>query len=205
MSKAILMSIKPENLINILNHNKTLELRKSVPTNFIGWVYLYCTKAKPYLAFESVDYDDSFGHSATDCGYSIQNNIDDFDKLESEILNGKIEGRFWFDEYIKLINIEGQGYKDDDYAIIDNENQAHYVWQDEDFFKKSCLEDEVEVSNYGNGKDLYAWHIKNLEIFDKPMELSEFSYCMFGKVGNMVYHPNYLSKAPQSWQYVWVK
>jgi hypothetical protein len=125
--KAILMSIKPEHLVKILNKQKTLELRKSVPTNFVGWVYLYCTKAKPYLAFESVDYDDSFGHSATDCGYSIQNNIDDFDKLESEILNGKIEGRFWFDEYekVSLQLVDKSGYDED--RLYDYETEKSFI------------------------------------------------------------------------------
>lgn len=43
--KAIILSIKPEYALNILNGNKTLELRKSVPKGFKGWVYCYVTKA----------------------------------------------------------------------------------------------------------------------------------------------------------------
>jgi predicted transcriptional regulator len=193
--KAILMSIRPQYLINILNGNKTRELRKSVPTNFVGWVYLNCTKGKPYLAFESVDYDDSFGHSATDCGYSIQNNIDDFDKLESEILNGKIVARFWFDEYetVSLQLVDKSGYDED--RLYDYETQKLSI---DELLLKTCLEYE-ELHNYLDNKEYgYAWHIKNLEIFYKPMELSEFAV-----FDGWEYYE--LLKAPQSWQYVYIK
>lgn len=47
--KAILMSIRPQHLVNILNGKKTIELRKKFPSDYRGWVYLYCTKTKPYL------------------------------------------------------------------------------------------------------------------------------------------------------------
>lgn len=47
--RAVLMSIRPEHLVKILNGNKTIEVRKAVPKDYIGWVYLYCTKGKPYL------------------------------------------------------------------------------------------------------------------------------------------------------------
>ena len=33
-----------------------------------------------------------------------------------------------------------------------------------------------ELWNYGQGKTLYAWHIDDLKIYDKPKELSEFSH-----------------------------
>ena len=44
MTKSLMLSIRPEHLVNILNGNKTLEIRKTVkPKDFIGWVYIYCT------------------------------------------------------------------------------------------------------------------------------------------------------------------
>ena len=32
----------------------------------------------------------------------------------------------------------------------------------------------MKVENYGKGKDLYTWHIKQLEIFDEPKEKFEY-------------------------------
>ena len=44
--KSILLSIKPEWLAKILNGEKTIEVRKLFPKDYVGWVYLYCSKDK---------------------------------------------------------------------------------------------------------------------------------------------------------------
>ena len=46
--KALLISIKPEWVAKILNGKKTIEIRKRFPKDYIGWVYIYCTKDKKY-------------------------------------------------------------------------------------------------------------------------------------------------------------
>lgn len=46
--KAILISIKPQWVAKILNGEKTIEIRKKFPKDFVGWVYIYCTKDKKY-------------------------------------------------------------------------------------------------------------------------------------------------------------
>lgn len=47
-----------------------------------------------------------------------------------------------------------------------------------DIEEQSCLS-KFEFANCWNGKDLYAWHISNLIIYDKPKELREFySICL---------------------------
>lgn len=48
MSKAILMSIQPKWVCEILNGNKTIEVRTKFPKDYVGWVYIYCTKDKKY-------------------------------------------------------------------------------------------------------------------------------------------------------------
>ena len=42
--KSILMSIKPQYVAKILNGEKTIEIRKKFPKDYVGWVYIYCTK-----------------------------------------------------------------------------------------------------------------------------------------------------------------
>ena len=42
------MSIKPKWVKEILNGNKTIEIRKRFPKDYVGWVYIYCTKDKNY-------------------------------------------------------------------------------------------------------------------------------------------------------------
>lgn len=53
-----------------------------------------------------------------------------------------------------------------------------------------------EAVDYAKGKPLYALHISDLKIYDKPKELSEFFTPMGKRPSHMVERP------PQSWQYV---
>ena len=39
-----------------------------------------------------------------------------------------------------------------------------------------------EFANYGGGKTLYGWHISDLQIYDKPKELSEFYHYLPDKI-----------------------
>ena len=70
------------------------------------------------------------------------------------------------------------------------------------------------VEDYGNGKPLYAWHIDNLVVYDKPKELSEFytlkkcnscasgyesSGCMYDEDCKI---PVQVTRPPQSYMFV---
>lgn len=85
-----------------------------------------------------------------------------------------------------------------------NEDYNHVYHNDE--CKGSCLTWK-ELQEYGKGKPLYAWHISDLVIYDKPKELSEFKKyyeCGNNSCGNCNkcdkdYH---LTRPPQSWCYV---
>lgn len=60
---------------------------------------------------------------------------------------------------------------------------------------KACMTLK-EAVDYSKGKKLYAWHISDLKIYDKPKELSEFFTPMGKRPSYMVERP------PQSWCYV---
>ena len=69
--------------------------------------------------------------------------------------------------------------------------------------EKSCLSIE-ELNNYFVlYKSIvgYAWHISNLEIFDRPRELCEFEHEVATRdtVRGYIYDFKTLTKAPQSW------
>ena len=66
--------------------------------------------------------------------------------------------------------------------------------------QKSCLS-QVELDGYLRKRKGYAWQIDNLEIFDKPKEISEFSIKVFPhRKDNLM--TRYLTRAPQSWFYI---
>lgn len=187
MNKSLMISIQPKHLVNILNGYKTLELRKNVPKDFKGWVNIYCTKGKKDILYKYKDkYYTQHYLTFTDC---------------VEVLNGKVVARFWFNEY-ETIPYEvtlPRGYESYDGEWIDY--SLYGYWVNNTTLERSCLTDE-EISIYGKGKDIYAWHIKKLEIFDKPMELKNFHKLSVGKETSAYIR---LDKAPQSWQYVYVK
>lgn len=192
LEKVIVISIRPEHSLNTLNGSKTLELRKSIPKGFVGWVYGYVTKGKPYLINKDI--------------------LSEFYELRDkylvayldEDLNATIPFRFWFDEYI------GYKYYEDDDTYFAKRPQD-FVYHAEEVLKRLCLSRD-EFKTYGNGKDLYAWHIKKLEVFDKPMQLSEFyrdyEVLSHDKYGNEIYSNDtpyfQLKRGPQSWQYAYI-
>ena len=193
MIKAIVMSFQSTPAFNIMALLKDLELRTRVPKDHVGWIYGYVTKAKPRLAKFPKGY-----------------MLNQLCKLGTT-LNGTIPFRFWFDEYDTYTDESGCSNNENGYEC---ENEYMYqLCELKNELKKLCLTCD-EVEKYGNGKDLYALHIKKLEIFDKPMELGEFykgfgtweecdvgyKWVMNGKVIGIL--P--LTKAPQSYQYVYV-
>lgn len=189
MTKAIILSIQSQHAVNILKGFKTEELRKSVPKGFRGWVYIYVTLKRPVLI--NKNYISEF--------YEVLDTaVKEYKKsaYQDEVLNGKVVARFWFDEYDTYYWNEYQGQ----YRLIskDKERFVSAIMS----YDELCL-NEKQVNDYGNEKHLlYTWHIKHLEIFDKPMELKNFHKLSVGKETSAYIR---LDKAPQSWQYVYVK
>lgn len=201
MIKALMVPIRPEHAVNILNGKKTLDLRTWIPKGYVGWVYVYVTKGKPYLTEVCADeYWNTIYQTF---------NIPHFGDID---LNGKVVARFWFDEYYTYHHYNhGVGLYNDD-------AEYNVMYDDLD---KLCLEYR-EIENYGKGKTLYAWHIKKLEIFDEPKQLSDFYKRIDGldenggfilgnlKDGEFVTIPELkkkylLSKAPRKMVWVYTK
>ncbi len=189
MTKVIILSIQSQHAVNILKGFKTEELRKSVPKGFSGWAYIYVTLKRPVLI--NKNYISEF--------YEVLDTaVKEYKKsaYQDEVLNGKVVARFWFDEYETYYWNEYQGQ----YRLIskDKERFVSAIMS----YDELCL-NEKQVNDYGNEKHLlYTWHIKHLEIFDKPMELKNFHKLSVGKETSAYIR---LDKAPQSWQYVYVK
>lgn len=141
-------------------------------------VYIYCTKAKPYLLkikSEEVDFM---------CNYK-QWLIDNDNRYQKMAYNGKIVASFDLNE-IEHLKI--------------NAFEFGYVTVREDrILKKSCLTLEQLKQYAGNKNDLYAWHIENLKILDEPKELRDFNKPI---TESWFYRGcEKFEKAPQSWCY----
>jgi predicted transcriptional regulator len=199
--KSIIISIKPEQALNILNGKKTLELRKSVPKDFVGWVYGYVTKSGKLDLIDQRHI--CVGEVKKENTYALL-----VKPKVVRTLKGTIPFRFWFDEYEAL-----EYHKKNEVLMWDN-NYYYYTKEDNTYYNVECILDELclehqQVSDYGEGKDLYAWHINKLEVFDKPMVLSEFKTLDISKYQDVEGNPSLddyyeVKRPPQSWQYVWV-
>jgi len=171
--KAILMSIRPQYVAKILNGEKTIEIRKKFPKDYVGWVYIYCTKGGDMICYRP-NFD----------GYACVPNL-----YGNEHFNGKVVARFWCDKVEPTNN-----------------------FYEEEICSLACISKQ-EYFDYLGYDDGYAIHITNLEIFDKPKELSEFKVWGIdyptGIIDPLhdcnVYYKKKLkplTRAPQSWCYV---
>lgn len=193
--KAIMLSVQPQWVAKILNGEKTIEIRKTMPKCDLPIdVYLYCTKSKIKLFFDNIYRRFMYG---------IDNKRDKFNSL-----NGKVVAKFTLNKYTDMMKW-AYSYKDNEFYEL---------------LKKACI-DTYDLTNYaGNkAKRLYAWEIDNLVIFDTPKELKEFTPQEIPKnaliekdqygqeyyyiPNNMAWHIyfNRVIKAPQSWQFIEVE
>lgn len=179
--KSILISIKPQWVEKILNGEKTIEIRKTMPKCELPCkVYIYCTKKEVLMNVF----------------------LDNKDK-EVEYLSGKVVAEFTLNK-VEIIP-----------TVKEKRNGASYQYHiiSKDILNKSCLNQE-EILEYTNGKDLYAWHIDNIKIYDKPKQLNKLykqgmkSYFNklqkeYPNIDYSCYLENYkLQRPPQSWCYV---
>ena len=199
--KAIMISDKPKWCALMMNGDKTIEVRKNkglanaiqklIDEYGYAELYVYCTKGKPnlWLPYER----DCFELDEASQPYLSDKPIIDIDTK----MNGKVIFKF-------------RCYKVDDYI-----NGRKWSWKVgapmwgatndyEYILKDACLTDD-ELRNYADDLAFIAIHISDLEIFDKPKELSEFK--IKDKEGSFkkpfkINAVKYLTKAPRSWCYV---
>lgn len=159
--KSILISIKPKYVAKILNGEKTIEIRKTMPKCDLPiQVYIYCTKES--LWFVGVPRSGNY-----------------------TLISGKVVAKFTM------------------YGCLPMKPKNIKNWKTQ--LGNACLTEE-EYLEYSKGKDTYQWVIDDLEIFDRPKELSEFKQPRdsYGKVNwnSKDYYYTELTKAPESWQFI---
>ena len=193
MSKSILLSIRPEWVAKILNGEKTIEVRKRFPKEYVGWVYIYCTKDSKNILCHYYD-----GHWFT---------TKDKNNNWKMYMNSKVIARFWCDNVEEITTEKWSPSKEQNLLKESclTENQL------------------FDYCNLESGKPFYAIHISKLEIFDEPKELSEFDcvgkkkncrtckeHCRYylstntlsGKPNSGCTRYKRLTKAPQNYCYI---
>lgn len=195
MGKAILISIKPQYVEQILNGSKTIEIRKTMPKCELPCkVYIYCTKGKNTIVYvERKGEFDWFGNTAKKTIICTRPKYwymgDKLSKVVAEFTLKRIDTIEICDPDI-LIN--GKQCKQ---ANLQAECQV-------------SIDDIMSYIGYGNdhdgwGRDWdkgYLWHIDDLKIYDTPKELSEFRKLYNEREGG--WQNLQVTRPPQSWCYV---
>lgn len=186
--KSVLISIRPKWCEKIASGEKTIEVRKTRPKLEPPFrCYIYCTQPSKapqticgsHILSNDELYDELYRHPQDGVKYGdgIALMLRD-DYTESNFLNGKVIGEFICDVFVKF--------------------EPMYSEIPACFARLACL-DRAEIHKYLGSKDGYGWHISNLQIYDKPRELGEFTGLRETKFGA---EPIEIKRPPQSWCYV---
>ena len=155
--KSIVMSFQPKWCAKILNGEKMIEVRTRFPNELPVEVFMACTKETSRKSMLSRCIDKFKNKIMFYCGWLFAK------EDKSNILNGKVVGKFTV-EKVDVISF------DKDYgAWVSSKTGTDCPT----IFEKACI-NYVEFNNYFKKRGGFALHITNLEIFDKPKELSEF-------------------------------
>ena len=217
MKKAILISIRPKYVRKILLGEKTLEIRRTCPKIWKWFytdgkplrepepieVYIYCTKENNALLHKNIA--DIWW--VEDKDFRAKNRRLGIEQQPS--YNGKVVAKFTLNK-VEKISLPYTKFGKLEWVGCEEERTLQTISLDEkDLLKLSCLT-ESEIYKYLNFNKKpcgYAWHIDNLEIFDKPKELSEFKIKHYPQFAGMVKNESHyelvpLVKSPQSWCYI---
>lgn len=168
--KGVLISIRPQWCAKIANGEKTIEVRKNRPKLDTPFkCYIYCTKQKAKHALHTYVTEPAFRDK-----YGITNH--------------------WRSgEYIVNVNAHLPAYRHNEY-LAEGKVIGEFVCDSFRYMEPCKLEPEMiykccvgidNMESYAKGNGLYFWHISDLQIYDKPIKLSEFG----------------IKRAPQSWFY----
>ena len=171
MSKSVLLSIRPRYCELIANGKKAIEVRKTRPKLETPFkCYIYCTQGSNHLCLMQ----NSDGVNLIACC-----NWKTALPFGGSISNGKVIGEFVCDFIVPMFKDSGGIYSGR--------------------VELACLS-ESDIHRYANGKQLNGWHISDLQIYDKPMELSEFHEPTMPT--GLRYEDDAIKRPPESWRYV---
>lgn len=189
MSKAVLISIRPEWCEKIMSGQKTIEVRKTRPKMDTPFkCYIYCTQSADMLWIlkerERYLHPDKIADvfKAAKCGGAYRG-------------NGKIIGEFVCDDIFERIVRVGAICEPPKYCICDWNMDCTPL---DTLLADACLTKD-ELEKYLDGSVGYGWHISNLKIYDHPRDLWEFTGLRETKFGLA---PGPITRPPQSWRYV---
>ena len=182
--KSIMISIQPQWVEKILNGEKTIEIRKTMPKcDLPVKVYIYCTKS--FNSLRRFPNDERFGDLKNKFDITTHNRTS---TIPTDIWNGKVVAEF------TLNKIEGFSKYEYDFGAL-----VRHL----DLWAGTKGNYPFLIDYLKGQKKGYAWHIDNLKIYDEPKDLSEFSTILHRmKCKESRFTSHLLQRPFQSWGYV---
>lgn len=192
--KSILISIKPEYVEKILNGEKTIEIRSTVPKEWKEYLrgmtsikpapskwYIYCTNG--YMLYDIRN--ENYLKVERKCTLDKTRKSNKYLSGTPPMLNRKVVAEF----------------------TLKNISYWQPYWTPEvmhicDISEKSCVSIE-DLMKYCGDEIIYALHIEDLKIYNNPKELSDFTRMIDDSSGFWHYcHREKVTRPPQSWMFV---
>lgn len=156
--KAIMINIQPQWVEKIFNGEKTIEIRKTMPKCKLPCkVYIYCTNG--YMLYDIRN--ENYLKVERKCTLDYTRKSNKYLSGTPPMLNRKVVAEFTLNK-VDTLERDLNDWLPKNRYDVSNE------------LLKDINLNQNELWNYGQGKTLYAWHIDDLKVYDKPKELSEF-------------------------------
>ena len=175
VSKAVLLSVRPNWCKLIWAGMKTVEVRKTCPKLETPFkVYIYCSGNSGWL----------------------MRSPKGLRKMDRKVI-----GEFVCDEVYKVdrdsvgFNFTAPSLDLPVYTMPENNDEYRNIQREE---LTTCLTDE-QLSKYLGIHPGWGWHISNLKIYDRPLDLRELTGLQETRFGM---RPVEITSPPQSWRYV---
>lgn len=215
--KSIITSVSPYLCEKIVSDDCKILVKKSASKEVPFKCYIYCTKMRKKA--DLITKSEKFGRIM--CSARAL-----FNRAEEYDANGKVIGEFICDKVDNFycVSVPYQRENNLGYGqFIDNGVYKVNNWHEGIAFERNDRYIDTMLNNYdlkemclsaqelfdyiGVGKHLYAWHIADLKIYDKPKELSEFRTPKNPhRIGNshswILDGYKQIKQPPTSWQYV---
>ena len=194
MSRAVMLSIRPQWCQKIASGEKTIEVRKTKPKLETPFkCYIYCTRDK-HLAFMQ----NQTGTNLIACM-----DVDAAIPVGGAIGNGRVVGEFTCDRIYKID-------KDSTDFLFKAGGLSVYKQAAEEKCGLCVTMTDDELLGYLGHYHGYGWHISDLVIYDTPHDLGEFERpyecnecdAKWASECNTCYEKNKIKRPPQSWCYV---
>ena len=187
MSKAVLLSIKPQYCELIAKGEKMVEVRRTRPKLETPFkCYIYCTLSGSNEFFRE----------------TCNGDIAEWNRSKMAFKKGKVIGEFVCDDIYK-IDKDSIGY------IYKNDKEQIYFDFAETILNMRCCLTAFELSGYLGHMQGNGWCISELVIYEQPKDLSEFrKYISFldgestSKLEDAGMNNIRMKRPPQSWCYV---